>query len=887
MPLNSGTKLGPYEIRSPLGVGGMGEVYRAHDTTLNREVAIKVLPEGFARNAERMGRFAREAKVLASLNHPNIATIYRFEDPSAVHLLVMELVEGPTIADRLLRSPLPLAEALPIAKQVCEALEYAHDRGIVHRDLKPANVKVTPERAVKLLDFGLAIALEPEAAFADVANSPTLAYMATQAGIILGTAAYMSPEQAKGKNVDRRSDIWSFGCLFYEMLTGEKVFGGETVTDILASVIKSDPDWSLLPPNTAPSIRKLLQRCLKKDPKQRLQAIGEARIAIEETLSGEAEKAAPVIESINNGGLRKSRLIGAVAVLTAAGLLAGTAAWKWAAPSSATAMHFSAVTNFAGVQAQPALSPDGRSVAFVSNRDGHYNIYIGLISGGNLVQLTHDGTVVSRPRWSPDGTTISFSRLNASGIWDIWEVPALGGTPQRLMLSAKDADWSPNGHFLAYENLATESVWISDTSGQNARQVTHSEPSRGRDTEPRFSPSGRQLAYVSRPGGPYGELSVVNLESGKIRLLTHDAALALSPAWSPDGEYIYFASSRGGTMNIWKIAAGGGTPEQITAGQGDDAQLDVSRDGKRIVFSTFRENIHIVQLDLSAKPGEQQSERSLTGDPARNQLQPAYSPDGKRVAYFSNRKGAEKEGIWVANIDGSGTIQLARDDRLNLSPRWTSDGEHLIYSTQTSPEYPFGLQFRRVSVSGGAAQIVLSDAPDANVDVGRDGRLLFPGSEGKIQGFDPSNGQTDTLATAPSGQNWNTFRWSPDGRSIAYVRNASKEGDPNAGVWVDDLKSPPRQVFRGWAIWYAPAAQQRQIYVLGANPDLTAVFWKVGWNGEGLTRTSITVPLIYSYWSLSPDENNDYFDASPDGRHLAYNPQGMQQANIGMIENVR
>jgi TolB protein len=275
------------------------------------------------------------------------------------------------------------------------------------------------------------------------------------------------------------------------------------------------------------------------------------------------------------------------------------------------------------VQAQPALSPDGRSVAFVSNRDGHYNVYIGLISGGNLVQLTHDGSVVSRPRWSPDGTTISFSRLNASGIWDVWEVPALGGTPQRLILSAKDVDWSRDGHFLAYENLATESLWISDTSGQNARQVTISEPSRARHTEPRFSPNGRQLAFVTRPGGPYGELCVIDLESGKVRRLTHDAALALSPAWSPEGEHIYFASSRGGTMNIWKIAADGGSPEQITAGQGDDAQLDVSRDGKRIVFSTFRENIHIVQLDSSGKAGEQQSQKALTGDPARNQLQPA------------------------------------------------------------------------------------------------------------------------------------------------------------------------------------------------------------------------------------------------------------------------
>jgi serine/threonine protein kinase len=289
MALTSGTRLGPYEILAPLGAGGMGEVYRARDAKLGRDVALKALPEAFARDAERMARFEREAKVLASLNHPNIASIYGLEDSGATRALVMELVEGSTIADRLKSGPIPIDEALLIARQICEALEYAHERGIVHRDLKPANVKVTNDDAVKVLDFGLAKAVEGGSASSDISTSPTITQMATQGGVLLGSPAYMSPEQARGKAVDRRADIWAFGCFLYEMLTGKMAFRGETVTDTLAAVIRADPDWSLLPAATPVRVSVLLQRCLQKDPKQRLRDIGEARILLDEVIAGAPE----------------------------------------------------------------------------------------------------------------------------------------------------------------------------------------------------------------------------------------------------------------------------------------------------------------------------------------------------------------------------------------------------------------------------------------------------------------------------------------------------------------------------------------------------------------------------------------------------------------------
>ncbi len=279
MPLNPGTTLGPYSVTAKIGEGGMGEVYRARDTKLDRDVALKVLPEAFTQDPDRLARFEREAKVLASLNHPNIAAIYGLEEADDTRALVLELVEGPTLADRIKQGPIPLDEALPIAKQIAEALEAAHEAGVIHRDLKPANIKVRDDGTVKVLDFGLAKALDPSPT-GDPSQSPTLTAAATQMGVIMGTAAYMSPEQARGKTVDKRADIWAFGCVLYEMLTGQMAFQGEDVSLTLASVMKSDLNVTRLPPDVPATVRTVLRRCLEKDPKQRVHDIADVRLAM-------------------------------------------------------------------------------------------------------------------------------------------------------------------------------------------------------------------------------------------------------------------------------------------------------------------------------------------------------------------------------------------------------------------------------------------------------------------------------------------------------------------------------------------------------------------------------------------------------------------------------
>lgn len=548
-------------------------------------------------------------------------------------------------------------------------------------------------------------------------------------------------------------------------------------------------------------------------------------------------------------------------------------------------MHFSAVTNFSGVQAEPSLSPDGRSVAFVSNRDGHFNIYVTLVHGGNLVQVTHDMNLKRVPSWSPDGTTLAYAQLNDSGVWDTWEVPALGGTPRRVILNASDPAWSPDGHSIAYFNPGDGGIWISGISGENAHRAVSAWNAQSWDTQPRFSPDGRKLAFSARysNGGPYGELAVADPGSGKTQLLTHDNALVLSPAWSPDGKFIYFASSRGGTINIWKIAATGGRPEQITAGEGDDADLDVSSNGKRLVFGTIRQKIGIAQLDLQAKPG-QASMKVLTTDPARNQMGPAYSPDGKRLAYFTNLKGAEREAIWVSDANGSNAQPLVQDELENVFPNWTADGKFVVFLSADTDFLSSKWLVRRVPVSGGAPQ-TLTVSSGSIPDVGSDGRILALNAQGQAEVADLRDGKTQTIGTLPATPDGSLVLWSPDERSVAYIRKPTIADDPNAGVWVDNFKDPPRQIFRGWVIWCA-RGEGNEIDVLEGKPDLNGVLWKVNWNGQGLTRTQWTVPILSDFNYAHTIITNE-FNASSDGRYLAFQIEQVLEENIGMIENVR
>src|SRR5579863_10453381 len=383
MAILPGKRLGPYEILSAIGAGGMGEVYRARDTKLARDVAIKVLPANFVNDPQRLTRFQREARMLAALNHPNIATIYGLEQSGGVTCLVMELVPGETLAERVKAGPLPIDEALKIAAQIAEALEAAHEKSIIHRDLKPANVKVTPEGKVKVLDFGLAKAFEGDSTTEDMSNSPTLSRAATMQGVILGTAAYMSPEQARGKPCDRRTDIWAFGCLLYELLVGKPAIQGETTTEILAAVLRGEPDWQALPDTTPLSIRALLRRCLQKEMSKRARDAGDARIEIEEALATPATaELTPAAATKGFHALGRWGLIPSLVTLLFGAAIASLATWYLKPsppqPVTRTVINLPSGQQLAGLDSGPslAISPDGTHLAYVARQGATQQLYV-------------------------------------------------------------------------------------------------------------------------------------------------------------------------------------------------------------------------------------------------------------------------------------------------------------------------------------------------------------------------------------------------------------------------------------------------------------------------------------------------------------------------------
>ncbi|MBI3694947.1 MAG: serine/threonine-protein kinase [Acidobacteria bacterium] len=487
MPISAGTRLGPYEIVASLGAGGMGEVYRARDARLGRDVALKVLPEVFAKDAERMARFEREAQVLASLNHPNIAALYGLEESGGVRALVMELVEGPTLAERIEDGPIPIDEALPIARQIAEALEAAHEKGIIHRDLKPSNVKVKADGAVKVLDFGLAKALEDDPASSDVRNSPTLSLAATRAGVILGTAAYMPPEQAKGKPVDRRADIWAFGVVLFEMLTGQQLFAGETAGDTLAAVIKDEPKWDRLPESTPPAIRKLLRRCLDRDPRRRLRDIGEARLVIEDVMAG-----APAEEPSPRPRVSASPRL-AVSWVVAGALLISTLVLAFLyfgeTPPAERVMRYSVPAPEKASIHSFAISPDGRYLAIAATAQGKRYLWVRALDALQP-QLLPGTEEAANPFWSPDSRWIGFF---AQG--KLKKIAVSGGPAQTLCDAAagRGGAWNRDGVILFAPSPTGPLFRVSAVGGVPV-QVAKAEGG-GTHRNPVFLPDGRRFLY--------------------------------------------------------------------------------------------------------------------------------------------------------------------------------------------------------------------------------------------------------------------------------------------------------------------------------------------------------------------------------------------------------
>jgi hypothetical protein len=596
MAIAPGARLGPYEIVTAIGAGGMGEVYRAHDINLGRDVAIKVLPDAFATDAERVARFEREARVLASLNHPNIAAIYGLERTADATCLVMELAVGDTLAGRIAGArgfsrAIPLGEALPIATQIASALETAHDKGIVHRDLKPANVIVSPQGKVKVLDFGLAKAIAGDADDSrgvrlqpDLTHSPT-AYAGTIAGVILGTAAYMSPEQARGKPVDKRTDIWSFGCVLFEMLTGKPPFAGDTLTDIVAAVVKTEPDWSALPIDAPQGLRTLLRRCLAKDPVERLRDIGDARFVL-------ADAALPAEDAaVSPSRARRSVVF---PWIVAAGAIAALAIVTWSVLRAPREVQWTG-TRLGGaeVAVNPRISPDGQLLAFQPIVDGIMQVAVMKPGTGNWTVLTHDRSrgSVGNICWSADGAKLYFDRWLDTPV-GVFSVPVLGGEEQLIVEDAVGPQLLPDGSLLiarrnAERRFELHRFWPETGRVQPLRVLTPLD-AMSLGTTFRVTPRGDRLAFLGKPldePSAANHLYVMDLSSEKLTQLAPNASFAsgygafFALAVSTDGRSALVDMPSNDTHRIVSVPLDGGPLHPLLTLTERVAFLDAGSDG--------------------------------------------------------------------------------------------------------------------------------------------------------------------------------------------------------------------------------------------------------------------------------------------------------------------
>ncbi|MDR3722704.1 MAG: protein kinase [Candidatus Acidoferrales bacterium] len=769
MALANGSRLGSYEVLSLLGAGGMGEVYRAHDSKLGRDVALKVLPEAFARDADRMARFQREAKVLASLNHSNIASIYGLEDSGSTHALVMELVEGTTLADRIKSGPIPIDEALRIAKQITEALEYAHERGIVHRDLKPANVKVKSDDAVKVLDFGLAKAIEGDAASMDIGNSPTISRMATQAGVLLGTAAYMSPEQAKAKPVDRRADIWAFRCVLCEMLAGKTAFRGETVTDTLAAVIRAEPDWSQLPAATPTRVRVLLQRCLQKDPKQRLRDIGDARISLEEVLAGAPEPPSVAAAAVSSSFDRRGLILSACALLLAA--VASLATWVLrplppapSQPVTRTAISLPPGQQLAGLDRGPAvaISQDGTHLAYVAAQGGAQQIYVRAMDSLEAKPIPGTEGAI-QPFFSPDGQWLAFF---AGG--KLKKVPLTGGAPLTLGDAPipNGGSWSGRGTIVFAPTTGEALQQVSD-SGGTPQPLTRLANASNRHGWPEFLPGGNAVLFDV--GG--SQVAVQSIGTGERRTLVQKGN---QPRYALSGHLVY---AQGGSLmavpfNPQRLEVAGSAVPVVEGVLESSSPLTGSA---QYSFSATGLLVYI--------PGGIQSAESRLVWVSRNGAEqplaaaphafdrPRISPDGRQVTMTI---GEQERDVWLYNLARDTLTRLTFEGSTNAYPIWTPDGKRIAFLSNR--DGPNNFYWQLADGSGGLERLTTSEYTQAPQSWSPDGQLVAFIEINATTGYDIwvlriGDRKAQPFLRTPFNESAPEF--SPDGRWLAYVSDES------------------------------------------------------------------------------------------------------------------
>jgi Tol biopolymer transport system component/predicted Ser/Thr protein kinase len=880
-----GQRLGHYQILFRLGEGGMGIVYKARDQHLDRFVAIKVLPPELVADPDRKRRFVQEAKAASALNHPNIITIHDIASDNGRDFIVMEYVEGKTLGELIPRRGMKLEEALKVAIQLADALAKAHAAGIIHRDLKPGNIMLTEESLVKILDFGLAKLAENPLP----GGEPTrTAQSWTAEGMIVGTASYMSPEQAAGKPVDARSDIFSFGSVLYEMVTGQRAFQGDSTMSIVSAVLREEPKPAgEVVSGIPPQLESILQRCLRKDPERRFQHMDDVKVFLEEVLEKAASEKP---QEVNEAAARKPRqrvLMGGLLACLAALFLA---VWLWHTlrPSDLPPMTTVPLTTYPGHERSPSFSPDGNQVAFSWNgeKQDNFDIYVKLIGAEDPLRLTHDAAEDSSPAWSPDGRWIAFLRDLGEGRASILLIPPVGGPEKRVHELYKPwmgwgfpLTWSPEGDSLVIVDRESDSKFyglfvLSLESGEKCRLTSPPVSIRG-DFSPAFSPDGRDIAFVRAVDWESVDLYLLPVDKG-LRPMGEPERLTIGQprisnhAWVKDGREIIFSDFAVGTFDLghlWRVAAtGSGKPQRLVVGE-NGFGLSMSQQRHRLVYSREVADVNIWRLGLSDQQEKTaKQERFIFSTQA--DTNPQISPDGKKVVFSSNRAGTMQ--IWTCDYEGTNPERLTSFGKgQSASPRWSPDSAWVSFDSNKDGQWDVYV----VDAQGGNLRRLTSHpAEDANPSWSRDGKWIYFNSNrsGSYQVWKiPSSGGEATQFTQQGGF---LALESPDGKFVYYMK-----GDNDRRIWRTSTQGGAETQILGPIFRRDYDVAKDGIYFI-PGPDSS--------RDNSIRFVSFATGEIKTIASIGNAWGN-YISVSPDGRWILYPKLEMEGSDLMLVENFR